>query len=337
MTSSELDPTFEALIEYLVRIRGFDFSGYKRPTLTRRVQRRLDELHLASFSEYVDYLEVHADEFELLFNTILINVTSFYRDPKAWEYLADEVVPRILEKANPDGVVRIWSAGCASGEEAYTLAIIFAEVMGEPEFRARVKIYATDVDEHALAQARSGAYGIKALEAVPADLVKRYFEGTGNDRSFRADLRRVIIFGRHDLTRDAPISRLDLVTCRNTLMYFNAEAQAAIIRRLHFGLNPGGYLFLGRAEMLLSHSDLFKPLNTASRIFTKIPQPGVYRAAGRGYSGKSEVSDERAQRGSLMYELAIAEHADSPGDRGRRRHRRGDQRSSPCSLRPQGH
>ena len=304
MTAPQPDPTFEALIEYLGRTRGFDFSGYKRPTLTRRVQKRLDELHLASFSEYIDYLEVHVDEFESLFNTILINVTSFYRDPAAWEYLAEEVVPRILDRASPDGAIRIWSAGCASGEEAYTLAIIFAEAMGDADFRSRVKIYATDVDEHALAEARSGTYALKALEALPADIVKRYFEGTGSDQSFRSDLRRVVIFGRHDLTRDAPISRLDLVTCRNTLMYFNAEAQAAIVRRLHFGLNSGGYLFLGRAEMLLSQSELFKPLSTASRIFVKIPQNGAYRTA-VGYSGKSEVSDERAERGSLMYEMAM--------------------------------
>ena len=304
MNSTPADPTFEALIDYLGRSRGFDFSGYKRPTLTRRVCKRLDELQLSSFSDYVDYLEVHADEFELLFNTILINVTSFYRDPTAWNYLAGTVVPRILDNASSDEPIRIWSAGCASGEEAYTLAMVFAEAIGEAEFRTRVKIYATDVDEEALAQARAGSYALKDLEAVPAELRDRYFEGSGHDRSFRADLRRAVIFGRHDLTRDAPISRLDLVTCRNALMYFNAETQATIIRRLHFGLNPDGYLFLGRAEMLLTHGDLFKPLNTPFRVFKKIPRRDPYRAAA-GVPGKPALAEERAERGSAMYEFAV--------------------------------
>jgi two-component system CheB/CheR fusion protein len=304
MNSEPADPSFETLIDYIGRARGFDFSGYKRPTLTRRVRKRLYDLQLSSFGEYMDYLEVHADEFELLFNTILINVTSFYRDRPAWDYLAETVVPRILDEANPDEAIRIWSAGCASGEEAYTLAIVLAEAMGEARFRSQVKIYATDVDSEALAQARAGSYPLKVLHDVPAELRDRYFDGSGPDRSFRADLRRAVIFGRHDLTRDAPISRLKLVTCRNTLMYFNAETQAAIVRRLHFGLTSGGVLFLGRAEMLLSHGDLFKPLSTPFRISTKIQRPDAHRAAPSAHPGKSTAAAERAQRGGAMHELA---------------------------------
>ena len=203
MSLPDPDPSFEALIDYLGRTRGFDFSGYKRPTLIRRVQKRLAELGLTTFTEYVDYLEVHADEFELLFNTILINVTGFFRDPKAWDYLAESVVPRILENADA-GPIRIWSAGCASGEEAYTLAILFAEAMGEQEFRARVKIYATDVDEQALAQARAGTFAPKVLDGVPDAFRDRYFVDSGPDCSFRADLRRSVIFGRHDLPGTRP-------------------------------------------------------------------------------------------------------------------------------------
>ncbi len=323
MTSELPDAQFEPLLEYLRTTRGFDFSGYKRPTLTRRVQKRVDELHLAGFAEYRDYLEVDAEEFAILFNTILINVTSFFRDPKAWEYLAEEVVPQVLANANANAnanadadsePIRIWSAGCASGEEAYTLAIVFAEALGDAEFRARVKIYATDIDDDALARARAGTFPLKAFRDVPPDLRDRYFEGTDQERSFRSDLRRNIIFGRHDLTRDAPISRLDLVTCRNTLMYFNAETQGGIVRRLHYGLNPGAHLFLGRAEMLLSYGDLFKPVNVPFRIFTKIPRlPAPRQFAGSQVEvpdvGSSDSADRRivvlAQRAAHAPQLIV--------------------------------
>jgi two-component system CheB/CheR fusion protein len=297
------DADFENLLDYLRSTRGFDFSGYKRPTLVRRVQKRVDDLQLSGFGEYRDHLEVHADEFDVLFNTILINVTSFFRDPKAWEYLDHDVVPRILDAAAPGAPIRIWSAGCASGEEAYTLAMVFAEQLGDAAFRARVKIYATDLDEEALAHARTGTYDIKALADVPEPFRDRYFEGPNNERSFRADLRRAVIFGRHDLTRDAPISRLDLVTCRNTLMYFNAETQGGIVRRLHYALNPGAYLFLGRAEMLLSYGDLFKSVNTPFRIFTKIPQQPVAQVAATS-TADSLRTDDREREGLLLHELA---------------------------------
>jgi two-component system CheB/CheR fusion protein len=315
MTAEHPDPEFEQLLDYLRTTRGFDFSGYKRPTLTRRVQKRVDDLQLTGFAGYRDYLEVHTEEFAILFNTILINVTSFFRDPKAWAYLAEEVVPQILANAGPEPI-RIWSAGCASGEEAYTLAIVFAEALGDAELRARVKIYATDIDDDALARARAGTFPLKAFEDVAPELHDRYFEGTDQERTFRPDLRRTIIFGRHDLTRDAPISRLDLVTCRNTLMYFNAETQGGIVRRLHYGLNPGAHLFLGRAEMLLSYGDLFKPVNVPFRIFSKIPRlPAPGQSVGSqvemAYAGPPVSADRRvvelAQRAAYAPQLIVDE------------------------------
>jgi two-component system CheB/CheR fusion protein len=179
------------------------------------------------------------------------------------------VVPQVLDSTGSSEPIRIWSAGCASGEEPYTLAMLFVEALGDETFRDRVKIYATDIDEEALAQARAGSYTDKALVDVPEVLKSRYFEKAGERRVFRADLRRSVIFGRHDLTRDAPISKLDVIVCRNTLMYFNTEAQAGIVRRLHFGLKQSGFLFLGRAEMLLSYSSMFKPVSMPNRIFRK--------------------------------------------------------------------
>ncbi len=164
----------------------------------------------------------------------------------------------------------MWSAGCASGEETYSLAILLAEALGAETFRQRVKIYATDVDEDALNQARQAAYTDKDLRTVAADLRERYFEANGDRYVFRPDLRRSIIFGRHDLFQDAPISRLDLLVCRNTLMYFNAEAQHRILARFHFALNEDAYLFLGKAEMLLTHANLFSPVDLRHRIFLKV-------------------------------------------------------------------
>ncbi len=269
---TDADPAFEALLVHLKNHRGFDFTGYKRSSLMRRVDRRMAQVGVADYSEYLDYLELHAEEFTALFNTILINVTGFFRDGEAWDVLRTEVLPDLLAAKAPTEPLRIWSAGCASGEEAYTLAMMLAEMMGLGEFRDRVKIYATDVDEEALSYARPGAYTQRELRGVPEELVEKYLEPAGARHVFRKDLRRSVIFGRNDLVQDAPISRIDLLVCRNTLMYFNAETQARILTRFHFALAPHGVLFLGKAEMLLSHSALFLPIDLRRRTFRKAPR-----------------------------------------------------------------
>jgi two-component system CheB/CheR fusion protein len=260
---------FVKLLDYLKSTRGFDFSGYKLSSLIRRVQKRMQQIGVASYNDYLDYLEVHPDEFLPLFNTILINVTAFFRDPVAWQVVAGQVLPRILESKGPDEPIRCWSAGCASGEEAYTLAILLAEALGEADYRRRVKIYATDVDEEALAQARQGIYLAAQAEAVPEELRAKYFDRIGERYVFRPDLRRSLIFGRHDLVQDAAISRIDLLACRNTLMYFNSEAQAKILARFQFSLSRNGYLFLGKAETLLTHGNSFRPEDLKARIFQR--------------------------------------------------------------------
>jgi two-component system, chemotaxis family, CheB/CheR fusion protein len=275
MTSAERDPNFENLLTYLRQSRGFDFTGYKRSTLMRRVYKRMQSLTIENFEEYLDYLEVDPEEFNYLFNTILINVTAFFRDSSAWEYLAEEILPNLIKNKKTSDQIRIWSAGCASGEEAYTLAMLMAEILGAEEFRQRVKIYATDVDEDALNQARQAIYSAKDVQAVSDELRQKYFEIVGNRYVFRQDLRRSVIFGRHDLLQDAPISRLDLLVSRNTLMYFNSETQGRILARFNFGLNDHGYLFLGKAEMLLMHSSLFTPIDLKNRIFSKVSSVNI--------------------------------------------------------------
>ena len=242
------DGDLEELLEFIRDSRGFDFTGYKRSTLDRRIRKRMEQVGATSYPDYRDLLESNAEEFGHLFNTILINVTSFFRDTDTWSYLQREIMPELLAEADPDREIRIWSAGCASGEEAYSLAMVFAEALGIEECARRVKIYGTDVDEEALRDARAGLYTAKALEPVPDELRAKYFDQNGSHFAFRPDLRRRVIFGRHDITRDAPISRLDLLVCRNTMMYFNVETQAQVIDRFHFALREGGYLFLGKAR-----------------------------------------------------------------------------------------
>ncbi|MBD1901770.1 PAS domain S-box protein [Trichocoleus sp. DQ-A3] len=275
MDRSILNPEFEALLEYLKGSRGFDFTGYKRSSLMRRVLKRMQIVGLESYNDYMDYLEVYPEEFIHLFNTLLINVTAFFRDRSAWDYIIEEIVPTIAARKQINEPIRIWSAGCASGEEAYTIAMAFAEALGVEQFKERVKIYATELDEEALNLARQATYSAKDVADLAPEMVEKYFEECARGYNFRKDLRRLVIFGRHNLTIDAPISRIDLLVCRNTLMYFNAETQSKILSRFHFALNDSGFIFLGKAEMLLSHSHTFTPVDLKRRIFTKAHKIGI--------------------------------------------------------------
>jgi two-component system CheB/CheR fusion protein len=275
--TEETDSSLEDLLAFIRDARGFDFTGYKRSSLARRIRKRMQEAGSPDYVDYRDRLESNTEEFGHLFNTILINVTGFFRDSETWTFLQQDVMPDLLANVDPEREIRVWSAGCASGEEAYSLAIAFSEALGVDEAAKRVKIYGTDVDDEALRDARIGLYPAKALEALPAELRDKYFEQNGTQFSFRPDLRRRVIFGRHDITRDAPISRLDLLVCRNTLMYFNVETQSQVVDRFHFALREGGYLFLGKAEMLLSDGERFEVVSMRQRIFRRRPGTAVPR------------------------------------------------------------
>jgi two-component system, chemotaxis family, CheB/CheR fusion protein len=304
LTTKSDEAGFEELLRHIKEERGFDFTGYKRASLARRVQRRMDAVGLSAYEEYLDHLVLNPDEFTQLFNTILINVTSFFRDPDAWAYLQRELLPPLLQRREGQPI-RIWSAGCASGEEACSIAMALAEALGVDEFRDRVKIYATDVDEEALAHARHATYTARELEPVPAELREKYFEASNNRFVFRKELRRSLIFGRNDLVQDAPISHVDVLLCRNTLMYFNAETQAQILNRLHFALRPDGILFLGKAEMLLSHSAYFRPVELKQRFFQKIATEArdrrlVGQAAELGPDAAEQVRAERLRQAALL-------------------------------------
>jgi two-component system CheB/CheR fusion protein len=304
--SEARDPAFEALLEFLRGSRGFDFTGYKRTSLERRFRRRMETIGCKGYSDYLDYLEVHPDEYAQLFDTLLINVTEFFRDPPAWEHLREDVLPELLEGKPTEDAVRVWSAGCASGEEAYSAAMVLAELLGDEGYRERVKIYATDIDEDALATARAATYTRKDLGAVPETLRERYFERADQQFAFRKDLRRNVIFGRNNLVQDAPISRLDLLICRNTLMYFNAETQSRVLRHFHFALRDGGVLMLGKSEMMVAHRDFFEPTDLKKRVFQRLArtpslQTRLTGLFGNGESFPGAVSeDERQARDATL-------------------------------------
>jgi two-component system CheB/CheR fusion protein len=257
------------LIHILAEERGLDLRGYKHSTLHRRIHKRMAQLNIRSISEYVERIRGDEEETNELLTTVLINVTEFFRDPPAWEVLRESVLPQLLRRLRPGDVFRAWSAGCASGEEAYSLAILIADVLGPKLGDYNIKIYATDIDEDALATARVGEYPAERLRRVPQDLRERYFFGKRTLRVTR-EVRRLVIFGRGNLAVDAPISHCNIVVCRNVLIYFNAEAQVQVFKRLHYALDPAGILFLGKSESKLTDSKYFHSVDQRWRIFERI-------------------------------------------------------------------
>jgi two-component system CheB/CheR fusion protein len=264
------DERFEALLAYVRDHRGFDFTGYKRASLQRRVGKRMEDVGIDDYQDYMDQLEASPEEFSELFTTILINVSAFFRDKPVWDHIAAQVIPGLIAGKSEDEPIRVWSAGCATGEEPYTIAMLLAEALGEHAYRERVKIFATDVDTDAVDRARQGIYTANEVEPVPQALRERYFEGLNDHFSFSKDLRRSVIFGVNDLLSDAPISRLDLLACRNTLIYFNTETQAGVMRRLHLALSEGGVLVLGKSELLLTVTEGFAPVDLPLRVFRRV-------------------------------------------------------------------
>jgi two-component system CheB/CheR fusion protein len=267
---------FEQILQHLRETRGFDFTAYRRSSLMRRVRRRMHDAGIVRFAEYLEYVSGHPDECAALFNTILINVTSFFRDPEVWEALARSVLPTLLEARDAAEPIRVWSAGCASGEEPYSAAMLIGEAIGTTALRDRVRIYATDVDEEALDDAQRAVYSAPSIADVPEPYATKYFERTGDGYALCGDLRGVVIFGRHDLIQDDPISRVDLLICRNTLMYFHAEAQARLMSRFSSSVRTGGFVVLGQAEMVFDQTSTMTVIDPKSRIY-KIVGSGSQR------------------------------------------------------------
>ena len=262
------DVTLKDLLQELAEQRNFDFRGYKKTTLERRFRRRMFQLNLADYAQYGEYIRTNPDEVTQLLNTILINVTEFFRDPPAWEILRHEILSNVLKRIKPGHSFRAWSAGCATGEEAYSIAILLAEHFGPRIQDYDIKIYATDIDDDALNSARRGEYSLDAVRRVRPEWREKYFHGKGLLRVNR-EIRRLVIFGRSNLGQDAPISHVNLVVCRNVLIYFDSDLQKLILNRLHYALEPGGILFLGKSESQLTNSPHFQRMDARWRIFQR--------------------------------------------------------------------
>lgn len=259
-----------ALREVFTHLRlrtGHDFSNYKRPTLLRRIERRINVRNLNGLKEYAVYLQHNPDEITSLLKDLLISVTNFFRDKKAFEALENEVVSTILQSKHADDQVRIWIAGCATGEEAYSLAMLFAEKTLGVIDAPKVQIFATDIDDAAIAIAREGYYTINDAADISPERLRRFFNKEDDGYRIRREIRELILFANHNILKDPPFSHLDLVSCRNVLIYLNHSAQERVMETFHFSLKPGGFLFLGLSESAESTSDLYTTLNREYHIF----------------------------------------------------------------------
>jgi two-component system CheB/CheR fusion protein len=246
---------------------GHDFSNYKRPTVLRRIERRINVCELESLPAYAAFIRENPDEAQSLLKDLLISVTNFFRDKEAFEFLERDVVPRIVQDKTSQEQIRVWVAGCATGEEAYSLAMLFAEQTETSPVAPPIQIFATDIDEVAIAAAREGFYTLNDAADISAERLRRFFTKEGDGFRVRRELREMILFANHNLLKDAPFSHLDLVTCRNLLIYFNDTAQERAMETFHFALNPGSFLFLGTSESIDGAGDLYAPVNKEHHIY----------------------------------------------------------------------
>jgi two-component system CheB/CheR fusion protein len=249
---------------------GHDFSGYKVKTFLRRVQRRMQVLQIETPDVYISRLTTDADEVGVLFRDLLINVTSFFRDADAFESLASRVLPQLMQNRGPDDTVRVWVPGCATGEEVYSIAMLLHEQCDECDPAPRVQIFATDIDEHALTAARAARYPAALLDGVTEARRKRFFVSDGGGYLISRNVRDMCLFSPHSVIRDPPFSRIDLVSCRNLLIYFGSEVQSQVIPTFHYALRPGGFLFLGTSENVSQFDELFSPVDKKHRIFRRL-------------------------------------------------------------------
>ena len=248
---------------------GHDFSGYRQNTFLRRVQRRMQVVSATTLEEYILRLRGDRDEVVLLFRDLLIRVTSFFRDKETFEALESRVIPRLFSGKQADRRVRVWVPGCATGEEAYSLAILLREHMEKLGAPPKVQVFATDIDDSAISTARLGRYPKTLLEGLSDERRERYFTLSQGGYVIAKEVRDLCTFSPHNVVRDPPFSRMDLVSCRNLLIYMNKALQATVIPVFHYALVPGGILLLGGSESASQHTDLFEPIDPAARIFVR--------------------------------------------------------------------
>lgn len=279
---AEAEATLPVLLAHVREHSGIDFSSYKLPTILRRLQRRLAATRMDSLEAYIGYLADHPEEYQHLTSSFLINVTEFFRDPDLFAALRAEILPALIAHARAhSGSLRVWSAGCATGEEAYSLALLIADLLGDELESVNVRIFATDADADAIAFARRGVYPAAALAALPDELVARAFIRVDGAYEIIPRVRNLVIFGQHDLGQRAPFPHIDLVLCRNVLIYFTAELQQRALQLFAFALRDGGYLALGKAETPAVIGPYFVPVQSPLKLYRRqgarvlVPPPRI--------------------------------------------------------------
>src|SRR6266581_2579039 len=257
-----------SILEQVGRQASLDFGQYKSSTILRRIGRRMAVNHISTMQDYLEYLRTYPEEVGELVKAFLINVTQFFRDPNAFAYLKSDVLPKLIAQARArDHILRFWTAGCATGEEPYSLAILLTDLLGSELLEWSVKIFATDLDEAAINFARRGLYSENLLKGLPAEYRDRFFEHVDHGYRIAKTLRQMVIFGQQDLSRSAPFPRIDLVLCRNVLIYFTPELQDYVLNQFAFSLSPGGYLFLGKAETVRPTQSFYELVSKRWKVY----------------------------------------------------------------------
>jgi two-component system, chemotaxis family, CheB/CheR fusion protein len=279
---SEEDRSLRALLSQLRERSGVDFSHYKTPTIMRRLKRRLVATGSPKITDYLRYIHRHPEEYPRLVSSFLIKVTGFFRDPELFAHLREQLLPELIAAARERGnELRLWSAGCATGEEAYSLAILVADALGDELEKFSIRIFATDLDPDAVAFARRGIYPVTALQNVPGDLIERFFIQIQGEYEVRKHVRTLVVFGQHDLGQRAPFPRIDLALCRNVLIYFTSELQRRALQLFAFALREGGYLALGKAETTSPLAEYFTLSNSQLKIYRRHATSAVALPAAR--------------------------------------------------------
>ncbi|MDP2144745.1 MAG: chemotaxis protein CheB [Gallionella sp.] len=258
---------------------GHDFSLYKKSTISRRIERRMLQHDIEDTEVYSRYLKEHPAEVQVLFKELLINVTSFFRDAEAFKALRNDILPQLLT-AKPDGYVfRAWVPGCASGEEAYSIAILLRELMDDTRPEFRVQIYATDLDDDAIATARAGIYPPNIAQDVTPERLARFFVQTDAGYRVKKEIREMVVFATQNVIKDPPFTRLDLLSCRNLMIYLEPELQDRLMSAFQYALKPGGVMFLSPSESIGNHTDLFVPLNRKWKFYRATHSAAATRSA----------------------------------------------------------
>ena len=262
---------FSLILTRLRNATGHDFSQYKKSTLGRRVERRMLQHGLANVPSYEHYLNEHPEELQSLFRELLINVTSFFRDPQVFDFLKQEVLPALIATAADGDTLRIWVAGCATGEEAYSLAMLLRELLDDQRRNVNALIYSTDIDPEAIAVGRAGVYPVNIAQDVSPERLRRFFVKEGKDYRVRKEIREMVVFALQSVIKDPPFTRLDLLSCRNLMIYLEPALQDRLIPTFHYALKPGGVLCLSPSESIGNHLELFNPIDRKFNIYRAKP------------------------------------------------------------------